>query len=44
MIPVDESLCNSLGISTEDLNLAADYASQEAEHILQIMDAKLFTR
>ncbi|MDO6427114.1 HDOD domain-containing protein [Thalassotalea sp. 1_MG-2023] len=41
---IDESLCQSLGISTDDLNLAADFASQEAEHILSIMDAKQFTR
>ncbi|OKY26020.1 HDOD domain-containing protein [Thalassotalea sp. PP2-459] len=41
---IDESLCQSLGISTDDLNLAADFASQEAEHILSIMDAKHFTR
>ncbi|WP_286233647.1 HDOD domain-containing protein [Thalassotalea sediminis] len=41
---VDESLCKSLGISTDDLNLAADFASQESEHILSIMDAKNFTR
>lgn len=41
---IDESLCQSLGISTDDLNLAADFASQEAEHILSIMDAKNFTR
>lgn len=41
---VDESMCKSLAISSDDLALAADYASQEAEHILQIMDAKLFSR
>ncbi|MCO4799644.1 MAG: HDOD domain-containing protein [Colwelliaceae bacterium] len=41
---VDESLCKSLGISTDDLNSAADFASQEAENILNIMGAKLFTR
>jgi HD-like signal output (HDOD) protein len=41
---IDESLCKSLAISTDDLNAAADFASQEAANILQIMDAKLFTR
>ncbi len=41
---VDESLCKSLGISTDDLNAAADFATQEAENILHIMDAKMFTR
>ena len=41
---IDESLCKSLSISTDDLNAAADFASQEAANILQIMDAKLFTR
>lgn len=41
---VDESLCRSLGISTDDLNASADFASQEAANILHIMDAKLFTK
>ncbi len=41
---IDETLCKNLGISTEDLNAAADFASQEAENILRIMDAKMFTR
>lgn len=41
---IDESLCSSLLISTEDLNMAAEFASQEAEHILKIMDAKLFSQ
>ncbi len=41
---VDESLCQSLAISTEDLNEAAEFASHEAENILQIMNAKLFTK
>jgi len=41
---VDESLCQSLAISTDDLNAAAEFASHEAENILQIMNAKLFTK
>jgi len=41
---VDESLCKSLGISTEDLNEAAEFATQEAENILQIMNAQFFTK
>ena len=41
---IDESLCKSLGISSDDLNASADFASQEAANILKIMDAKLFTQ
>jgi len=41
---VDETLCKSLGISSDDLIAAADFASQEAANILQIMDAKFFTK
>jgi len=41
---VDESLCKSLGITTDDLEASADFASQEAESILNIMGAKLFTQ
>jgi len=41
---VDESLCQSLGISTEDLNEAAEFAADEAENILMIMNAKFFSR
>ncbi|WP_286263276.1 HDOD domain-containing protein [Thalassotalea atypica] len=37
---VDESLCASLGISTHDLNAAAEFATNEAENILSIMNAK----
>jgi len=40
---IDESLCKNLGISVDDLNASADFASQEAENILHIMDAKLFS-
>lgn len=40
---VDESLCKSIGISTDDLNTAADFASQEAKNILEIMNAKAFS-
>ena len=41
---VDESLCKSLGITAEDLTEAAEFATQEAENILQIMNAKFFTK
>ncbi|WP_206483341.1 HDOD domain-containing protein [Thalassotalea sp. G2M2-11] len=41
---VDESLCRSLGISTDDLNAAADFAAEEAENILHIMGGQFFTR
>lgn len=41
---VDESLCSALKISTDDLNSAADFASKEAENILNIMNAHMFTR
>jgi len=41
---VDESLCKSLAISTDDLNSAAEFAAKEAESILHIMDAKFFTK
>ncbi len=41
---VDETLCRSLGISTDDLNAAADFATEEAENILRIMGGKFFTR
>ena len=41
---VDESLCKSLKISTDDLNEAAEFAANEAENILQIMNAQFFTK
>lgn len=41
---VDESLCASLGITTADLNAAAQFAADEAENILSIMDAKLYKK
>lgn len=41
---VDVSLCKSLNISTEDLQLAAEFAAKEAESLLTIMDAKLFSK
>lgn len=41
---VDESLCTSLGISSDDLTAAASFASEEAENILSIMDAKFYQR
>ncbi len=41
---VDESLCASLGISKDDLSAAAQFAADEAENILSIMDAKLYRK
>ncbi|MGB1198776.1 MAG: HDOD domain-containing protein [Thalassotalea sp.] len=41
---VDNSMCESLSITTEDLEAAAEFAAKEAESILAIMGAKLFTR
>jgi HD-like signal output (HDOD) protein len=41
---VDESLCNSLGVSSEDLAIAAKFASEEAETILNIMGGKLYSK
>ena len=41
---VDETLCASLGISKGDLDAAATFASEEAENILSIMDAKFYQR
>jgi len=41
---VDESICKSLNISSDDLIDAASFASQEAENILNIMNVKFFTR
>jgi len=40
----DESLCQSLQITFEDLNAAKEFAEQEAETILQIMDPKLYSK
>lgn len=41
---VDETLCASLNISKDDLDAAALFASEEAENILSIMDAKFYQR
>lgn len=41
---VDESICQSLKISSDDLTDAASFASKEAENILNIMNVKFFTR
>ncbi|WP_077340964.1 HDOD domain-containing protein [Pseudocolwellia agarivorans] len=41
---IDESLCNALKISSDDLTNAASFASTEAENILNIMNVKFFTR
>lgn len=41
---VDESLCASIGITADDLTEAAEFAAEEAENILAIMDAKFFTK
>jgi len=39
---VDAKLCQSLNISTSDLEDAADFARIEAENILNIMNAKFY--
>ncbi|WDE04920.1 HDOD domain-containing protein [Thalassomonas viridans] len=39
---VDESLCSSLGIYEEDLAEAAEFATDEADNILTIMNANLY--
>lgn len=39
---IDESLCKTLGISTDDLREAAEFASKEAQSILAIMNAKFY--
>ena len=41
---VDENVCKSLGLSSDDLLDAAAYASDEAEGILSIMGASFFGR
>ncbi len=41
---VDESLCKNLGISSDDLNEAAEFASKEAENILAVMNAGLYSK
>jgi len=41
---VDESLCQSLKITIDDLNAAQEFAAQEAESILQIMDSKFYSK
>jgi HD-like signal output (HDOD) protein len=40
---IDESLCQPLGLSEEDLMQASDFAAQEATNILSIMNPKLFS-
>ena len=40
---VDQSMCKNLSITTDDLEAAAEFAAKEAESILAIMDAKLFS-
>ncbi|GHE99348.1 HDOD domain-containing protein [Thalassotalea profundi] len=40
---IDQSMCESLNITAEDLEAAAEFAGKEAESILTIMDAKFFT-
>ena len=39
---VDETLCESLGISIDDLHEAATFASDEAQSILSIMNANFY--
>ena len=39
---VDESLCQSLAITADDLTLSAEFASKEAQSILAIMNVELY--
>lgn len=39
---IDESLCASLGIFSEDLIAAAEFAAGEADNILTVMNAKFY--
>jgi len=41
---VDENLCKTLNISSDDLAQAVDFASEEAENILTIMNGGLFSK
>lgn len=41
---VDEALCKSLKITTQDLKDAAEYASDEAGSILAVMNSQFFTK
>lgn len=41
---VDEDLCKSLNISSDDLAQAVEFASEEAENILTIMNGGLFSK
>lgn len=41
---VDESICKSLGIKTDDLIAAATFAHDEADSILTIMNARFFQK
>ena len=41
---IDQSLCQSLGLSAEDLSQAAEFAESEATSILSIMNPKLFSK
>ena len=41
---IDETLCKSLNISSEDLAQCVDIASEEAENILTIMNGGLFSK
>ena len=41
---VDESLCESLNISSIDLAQCVDIASEEAKNILNIMNSRLFSK
>lgn len=40
---IDKSMCESLSITVDDLEAAAEFAGKEAESILTIMDAKFFS-
>lgn len=41
---IDESFCQPLGLSVDDLALANEFAAKEATNILSIMNPKLFSK
>ena len=41
---IDQSLCQSLGLSKDDINQVADIAAEDAIGILTVMNPKLFSR
>ena len=41
---IDQSLCKSLGLSTEDIDQVAKIAAEDAVDILTVMNPKLFSK